>query len=202
MIGTIRFGVGDGIDKENMVMVRDYIKKHNIGDEITNDDDETIVITAEFIDGISDSDLGTIVDNDLDDLKNELSQAYHWGYNHAYESEFSDRVMEGIYDYLGGSKEGTKWESWTRERYDGTIKEFHHLFFKVSFDVILDNLNTLADVYFYHDTESEEYEYNDYTDLVGELINDYEELDSISVNMPDYPYDPEKHFNELIGDYI
>jgi uncharacterized protein YifE (UPF0438 family) len=194
--------VWENIDKENMVMVRDYIKNHNIGDEVTNDDDETVEITVEFIDGISDSDLGTIVDNDLDDLKNELSQAYHWGYNNAYESEFSDKVMEDITDYLGSSKEDVKWESWTREMYDGTTKEFHHLYFKVSFDVILDNLNTLADSYFYHDTESEEYEYNDYTDLVGELINEYDQLDGISINMPDHPYDPEKHFNELIGDYI
>jgi hypothetical protein len=198
--------VWDNINTENMVRVKNYLLEY-IGKEIeytdSNDEEQTVTLTKKFIIEVSDSELGVIVkgSDDLDTLKQDLSSAYHWGYNNAYESEFGDAIMGDIYDYTGSSAEDTKWEEKTIT-IRGEEKTVNRLVSKCDFELIIDNLNTLADSYLNYDESSDEFQYGDYVDLVGELITEFGELETISVNMPDYPHDPEKHFNELIGDYI
>jgi hypothetical protein len=192
------------VDVNKVEYVRGQLKDNYVGTTIESWDGEEYALTMEVINGLDDGEMGELIeDNDeLEELKQELSSVYHWSYNHAYEEEVSKELIDEINGIVGGEH---KWETIKRRRYkEGNYVDYDVNVLTHKLTNFWDHLHTYS-VMLLDDTwtDHDEFEYSDFSEVLRELM-DNDEIEQIDIRIPDYPDHTkiQEQFKDLIHDYI
>ena len=196
------------LDKENLAVISHYIIDR-IGnqvlstddydtqffDEISNESGE-FTITTENIEGLlrDEESMKLLLNDDLNDLKQELYSLHNSSYNSAYEGEIYSDVMSELERLFVGNV--------TEEQSTRNEKTYYTPYIKIR--------DFYGDVHKFLST-FEGSGYNDenldyhgsYTSIIKQLM-DVDEMEYLNFRIPDYPDHREvnKNINDMLASYI
>jgi hypothetical protein len=195
--------VWNNISEENLKYIKTLIKeKYLDGIQIDKtdyesisdlkSDDDLITLTPEILDFMLDDDIGKLVDNEFEDIKNELTWAYDSSYNQAaidiWYNEYSDAIFETL-----ESKKGEYVASNKKDKNGNDI--FVYEIKNINFFGLIDNWVVQNKEY------ETEFQYSNFIDTIQNYLY---ESDLLSPDPSEWPDSDvvEKYFNEQIQDRI
>ena len=195
------------LNKENLDVLSNYILEH-IGNKslstleydtdffqgISNESGE-FTITAENISELlrDEESMKLLLDEDLNDLKQELDSLHNNSYNSAYESEIYDDVMSELERLFIGNI--------TEEQYTRNDKTYYNPYIKIR-DFSGDVYTFLTEFTGTYNDDSLEY-HGSYTQMIKHLMDDGS-MEYLDFRIPDYPdhREVDKNINEMLTSYI